>query len=93
MALFLVTTAVFGLAFAALAVGVIFTRDKELSGSCGGPGVNPDCCQTCPDRGACESIEGASLEVPPVQARPVSRGLEQAPSASGETGRPVAAPR
>ena len=52
----LITMAVFGLAIAGLAVGVIFQGErKELKGSCGGPETNPDCCQTCPEKAACEA--------------------------------------
>lgn len=44
----ILTTAVFGLGFAAMAVGVIVSgRSKELKGSCGGVANNPDCCQKC----------------------------------------------
>lgn len=55
MSMFLITFAVLALCFAGLAVGVIFQGERKvLKGSCGGPDVNDDCCQTCPEREACE---------------------------------------
>jgi hypothetical protein len=44
----ILTTAVFALGFAAMAVGVILQgRKKALKGSCGGVASNPDCCMSC----------------------------------------------
>lgn len=70
MSLFLVVTAVFFVAFAGMAIGVMFNGEQgELKGSCGGPGVNPDCCQKC-DKAegerpqACEEAIEADLKRP-----------------------------
>lgn len=79
MALFGITTVILLVAFAGLAVGVIFTKEKELQGSCGGPDVNPECCQTCPDKDACDDVGDMELEVPPVPERPAAAGLAQHP--------------
>ncbi|MFZ9886574.1 MAG: hypothetical protein ACO3JL_03635 [Myxococcota bacterium] len=51
----LLATLLFGIAFVGMAIGVIVSgRDKELKGSCGGVGTNPDCCMTCPDKDKCD---------------------------------------
>ncbi len=95
MTLFLITAAVFGLAFAGLAVGVILQGEKkELKGSCGGPEANPDCCQTCPDQGLCEdALDPAILEgLDDVEKKPPHPSLAQVPAASPDTGKPVATP-
>lgn len=75
--LLLLTLGLFGMAFAGLAVGVIFTKDKELGGSCGGPDVNPECCQTCPEQDACEDVRELALSVPPPSGRPTPAALRQ----------------
>lgn len=50
--------AVFGLAFAGMALGVLVHGQRgELKGSCGGVGSNPDCCMTCPDKPKCDSAK------------------------------------
>lgn len=60
----ILTLAVFGLGFAGMAVGVIVAgRGKELKGSCGGVGSNPDCCMTCPDKDACDDASALSEEL------------------------------
>ena len=83
MALFGITVTVFLLAFAGLAVGVILTEKKELQGSCGGPSVNDECCQTCPDKEACDDLEGEAghhpLEVPALPDRATAPSLAQHP--------------
>lgn len=81
MAPFGITATIFLLAFAGLAVGVILTEKKELQGSCGGPNVNPECCQTCPEKDACDDVADLELEVPPVPERQAPAGLSQHPSA------------
>ena len=81
MALFAITAAVFVLAFAGLAIGVILSENKELQGSCGGPNVNPECCQTCPEKDACDDVADLGLDVPPVPERDAISGLAQHPSA------------
>jgi hypothetical protein len=78
MGLFLVTMGIFGIAIAALSVGVVFSKEKELKGSCGGPEVNADCCQTCPDKDACDDVKGLELDVPHVHAKREVPGLAQA---------------
>lgn len=51
----LLTMLLFAIAFIGMAIGVIVSgRDKELKGSCGGVGTNPDCCMTCPDKDRCD---------------------------------------
>ena len=74
MSLFLVVTAVFFVAFAGMAIGVMFNGEQgELKGSCGGPGVNPDCCQKCDkhndDRPAeCKDVFEEDLDRPRLSA-------------------------
>lgn len=77
-----VTLGVFLLAFAGLAVGVILSDKKELQGSCGGPGVNPECCQVCPEKDACDDSHHLGLDVPRVEERPIPPGLAQAPDSA-----------
>ncbi|MCP4500773.1 MAG: hypothetical protein GY822_12500 [Deltaproteobacteria bacterium] len=66
MQLFFLVLIVLLAAFGALAVGVIFTGNKSLQGSCGGPDANADCCQTCPEASKCEDgsdiLEGIGLQ-------------------------------
>ena len=85
----LLSLVVFGCAFAALAVGVIFSRDKELKGSCGGPQANPDCCMKCPDKQPCDEVKGLDVDVPAAKTGPHPL-LAQAPSAGSDRGAPVA---
>lgn len=79
MGLFLVTMGVFGIAIAGLSVGVMFSKEKELHGSCGGPDANADCCQTCPDKEACDDVAALGVDVPHVHAKREVPGLAQAP--------------
>jgi len=79
MGLFFITAAVFGFAILALSVGVMFTKDKEIGGSCGGPDVNSECCQTCPEKEGCDDVRALDVEVPAVHARRAVASLGQAP--------------
>lgn len=90
-----IATAVFGLAFAAMAIGVIVTGKKELKGSCGGVAANPDCCMTCPDKPVCDEAEKLKDEFAHVAGKGGGShpALSQAPSASAHSGQPVATPR
>lgn len=56
----ILTLVVFALAFAGLAIGVIVQgQRRELKGSCGGVGANPDCCMTCPEKDHCDAAHEA----------------------------------
>ena len=92
MSSFVVVFVLFAFAMVGMAVGVIFSGKRgELKGSCGGPEVNSDCCQTCPEKDACDDAETvhARLGLPP--ARGDHPSLSQA-SATVASGTPVAAP-
>lgn len=92
----ILTLVVFGLAFAGMAIGVIVQgQRRELKGSCGGVGANPDCCMTCPDKPQCDEAHEAGRAVPgaagadddpaalvPLAAR---EGVPLAQSPSGQT--------
>lgn len=89
-------TVLFALAFAGMAIGVIVSgREKELKGSCGGVGANPDCCMTCPDKPECEHATHLDEEFASVANRGGGShpALAQAPSAGATSGSPVATPR
>lgn len=48
MTLFLLTFVILAVAIAGMAVGVLLSKkgsNRQLRGSCGGPAVNPNCCQ------------------------------------------------
>lgn len=93
MSLFLVTLGVLLTAVAALSVGVVLSERKELKGSCGGPELNADCCQTCPDRPACDAVDVPKLDVPRATTKPAPSALAQVASAGPDDGAPVALPR
>lgn len=88
MSLFLIVTAVFSVAFAGMAIGVMFQgQDGVLKGSCGGPGANPDCCQKCDkepgDRPpACEDAIEADLKRARLSGS--RRSLDVAPPSAGQ---------
>ena len=75
--------AIFALAFAGMAIGVLVQGQRgELKGSCGGVAANPDCCMTCPDKPKCDS-EAADEEQLVALARAGAEGdstLAQSPS-------------
>ncbi len=92
MGTFGIVLVVFAVAMVGMAVGVILTGQKgELKGSCGGPDVNSDCCQVCPEKDSCEDADEvhARLGLPPSKGDHAA--LTQA-SASATSGSPVAAP-
>ena len=87
---FLFTFALFTLALAAMAIGVIFTGERgELKGSCGGVGANEDCCKVCPERDECDHVEefAEAFKDLPASQKVAHRSLSQAPST--ESGIPV----
>jgi hypothetical protein len=91
----LFATALFALAFAGMAIGVIVTGKKELKGSCGGIAANPDCCMTCPDKPQCDEAEALKDEFAHVAGKGGGShpALAQAASAPSTSGPPVATPR
>jgi hypothetical protein len=92
----LLATAVFAVAFAGMAVGVILQgREKELKGSCGGVGNDADCCKTCPEKAQCDSGADLADEFEQLAAREASDhpALAQAPSSATASGQPVATPQ
>lgn len=92
METFILAAALFGIAFAGMAVGVIVTGKKELKGSCGGVGSNPDCCMTCPDKPKCDHGSDLDEEFAAVANRGGAShpALSQVPSAASASGQPVA---
>ncbi len=88
----LLAVALFGLAFVGMAIGVILAgKDKELKGSCGGVGSNPDCCMACPDKPQCDHADGHGGDLDEQFAALANRGgashpaLAQAPGVSGRS--------
>jgi hypothetical protein len=89
-------TAVFGLAFAGMAIGVIVQgRGKELKGSCGGVGTglgggtDPDCCMTCPEKDQCDDARD-SAELAAVAGKRTGDHPALAQAPASDSGRPVA---
>ncbi len=93
MGLFGLVFVLLAIAMVGMAIGVILTGQRgELKGSCGGPDANPDCCQTCPEKDACDGTfedVHASLGLPPSKGDHASLGQVSTTSASGS---PVATP-
>lgn len=81
--------AIFGLAFAGMAIGVLVQGQRgELKGSCGGVGSNPDCCMTCPDKPKCDSAKEQEKELVAL----ARRGEEAAPLAQAPSGNTAVRP-
>lgn len=82
----ILSLAIFGLAFAGMAIGVlVHGRGGELKGSCGGVAQNPDCCMACPNKPKCDAASASDDALSQLQRRTQGeRGV------SPESGRPVA---
>lgn len=78
--------AVFGLAFAGMAIGVLVQGQRgELKGSCGGAASNPECCMTCPDKPKCDTTKDHEGELVALARRGADGAAPLAQAPSGHT--------